>query len=433
VTLSDDEIKQFYDRNKESLKEPLKVQVEYLSYPFEQFASRDRISDSEIEEYYRSHRDTKFHTPKQARVRDIMIRVPPGADDKQKQTVQSRAERLAAEARSGKDFAQLAKRESEDPTGAQGGDLGWITQGQMPANLDAAIFSLAKGETSRPVETPSGWHIIKVEETKEQKTKSMEEAKEEITRLLRAEKAKQEAAKTAHRDREKALSGTAFTNLAQESGAPLDITRHFTSGEVLPEIGQAPEFYKAAFSLGAKDVSPVIEGPKAYYILKLKERKEPVLPPLEAVRPAIEKRLRESRAHEMAAQKANGLLQQLKQEKDIHKVARQNGLTVAETGWFVRSAAEIPKVGDAQELGAGVTSVSAHQPIPERVFTQNGSVFVFAFKDGQPADLERFEREKDTLMKQALAESQQRVLQKFRDGLKSKAKIQVHAGALEEI
>jgi peptidyl-prolyl cis-trans isomerase D len=433
IKLTDEEIKMFYDRNMESLKEPLKVAVEYLSYPFEQFSSSNQINDKEIEEYYQRNRETKFHTPKQARVRYIMVRLPAGTDARQKQDIQNRADRIAAEARAGKDFAELAKRESEDPSAAEGGDIGWITQGQMPPNLDKAIFSLRKGETSSPIETTAGWHLVKVEEVKEQKTQTLKEATQEITRILRAEKAKEEAAKIAQRDREKALSGSDFANLAKESGVALNATRAFTSGEVLPEIGQAPEFYKSAFSLAAKNVSPVVEGPKAYYILKVKERKEPVLPPLETVQPTIETRLRESKAHDMAAQRASSLLEQLKKEKDIHKVARQNGLTVSETGWFVRSAPEIPKVGPNQELSASGITISAHQPLPDRIFKHKDSVFLFAFKEGQPADMQRFEREKDSITKQALAESQQRVLQKFKEGLKAKAKIQVHTAALEEI
>jgi peptidyl-prolyl cis-trans isomerase D len=433
VKLTDEETTTFYERNQESLKEPLKVQVEYLSYPFEKFSSSTQLNDKEIEEYYQAHRETKFQTPKQARVRYIVLRLPPGSDANQKQAVQKRADRIAAEARAGKDFAQLAKQESEDPSAAQGGDIGWITQGQMPPSLEKAIFSSGKGEISQPVETPAGWHVVKVEEIKEQKTQSLKEATQEITQILRAEKAKQEAAKIAQRDREKALSGTDFANVAKESGGAFNVTRAFTSGEVLPEIGQAPEFYKSALSLSAKSVSPVIDGPKAYYILKVKEKKEPVLPPFEAVRPTIETRLKDSKAYDMAAQKGSSLLEQLKKEKDIHKVAQQNGLAVGETGWFVRSAPEIPKVGEIQELSGSGIAISAHQPLPDRIFTQKDSVFLFAFKEGQPADMERFEREKDSITKQALAESQQRVLQKFKDGLKAKAKIQVNAAPLEEI
>jgi peptidyl-prolyl cis-trans isomerase D len=433
VKLSDEEVKQFYDRNKESLKEPLKLQVEYLSYPFEQFASAMPISDKEIEEYYQANRDTKFHTPKQARVRYILLGAVPGADAKQKEALQSRANRIVSEARAGKNFTQLAKQESADPSAAQGGDLGWIQQGQMPPNFDKAIFALAKGEISAPIESPAGLHIFQVEEVKQQKTQSLKEATQEISRMLRAEKGKQEAAKTANRYREKALAGGDFAQLAKESGAAVNVTRPFTSGEVLPEIGQAPEFYKSAFSLGGKDLSPVIEGSNAYYILKIKERREPVLPAFEAVRPRIEKGLKESKAYEMAAQKANGLLEQLKKDRDLQKVAQQNGLVVGETGWFLRNAPEIPKVGELQEFKSGGIAVSAHQPIPERIFTQKDAALVFAFKGSQEADMERFEKDKDTIMKQALAESQQKILQKFKEGLKAKAKIQVYAAALKEI
>ena len=101
------------------------------------------------------------------------------------------------------------------------------------------------------------------------------------------------------RDREKALSGNDLPKLAQESGVTVNVTRPFTTGEVLPEVGQAPEFYKNALSLNPKDISPVIEGPNAYYVLKIKQRSEPTIPPFDAVRSNIEKSLKESKAHEM--------------------------------------------------------------------------------------------------------------------------------------
>jgi hypothetical protein len=142
--------------------------------------------------------------------------------------------------------------------------------------------------------------------------------------------------------------------------------------------------------------------------------------------------LKESKAHELLGQRANSLLEQLKKEKDIARVAAQNRLKLEETGWFVRSAPQLPKIGELSEMKTGGVVLSAQKPIPERVYTQKDAAYVLAFKEGQGADMERFEKEKDTLTKQALAESRQRVLQKFVEGLKAKAKIQVHAGTLEE-
>ncbi|MGE5303161.1 MAG: SurA N-terminal domain-containing protein [Alphaproteobacteria bacterium] len=432
VKLSEEEIKQYYDHNKETLKEPLKVQVEYLSYPFEQFASSVEINDKEIEDYYQANRDSKFHRPKQVKLRYISVRVAPEADAKQKEAARARANRILADARAGKDFAQLAKKESDDPTASKGGDLGWVVQGQLPPEVDKVVFTLSKGGISDPIETPAGWQIVKVDDVRNETTLTLKEAREEITRTLKAEKAKREAAKIADRDREKALAGSDFAQLARESQVAVHLTGFFTTGETVPEIGQNPEFYKAAFALKAKEVSPVIEGAKDYYLMRLRERKEPSVPPFEAVKSDIEKRLRESKAHELLLNKANALLEQLKKEKDLGKLAAQNGLKLEETGWFARSAPQLPKIGELTELkGAGIT-VTAQKPIAERVYTQKDAAYLFALKDSQGADMERFEKEKDSLIKQALEEARQRVAQRFMEGLKSKATIQVHSESVEE-
>ena len=432
VKLTEDEIKKFYDRNKDSLKEPLKIQVEYLSYPFDQLSSSAQIGDKEIEDYYQVNRESKFHKPKEAKVRYISIRMPPTADAKQKDEARARAHRIVADARAGKDFAQIAKGESDDPSAAKGGDVGWIAQGQLPQPLDKAVFGLAKGEVSNAIETPAGLQIVKVEDTKEEKTQSLKEATPEITRMLKAEKGKREAATTADRDREKALSGSDFNKLAQDRGAAVNVTRWFSNGEVLPEIGPNQEFYKNAFVLAVKDVSPVIEGSSAYYLLRIKERKEPTVPALEAVRRNIENGLRESKAHELLLQKANGFLDQLKKEKDIARLAERNSLKLEETGWFLRNAPQLPKIGELSELKAGGIVLSAQKPVAERIYAQKDAAYILAFKESQGADMERFEREKETLAKQALAESRQRILQKFMEGLKAKAKIQIHAASLQE-
>jgi peptidyl-prolyl cis-trans isomerase D len=432
VKVTEEEIKKFYDHNKETLKEPLRVQVEYLSYPFDQFASPVQINDKEIEDYYRANRDSKFHKPKEAKLRHISVRVAPDADAKQKQAARVRANRLLADARAGKDFAQLAKKESDDPTASKGGDLGWVVQGQLPPPLDKAVFSLSKGGISDLIETPGGLQIVKVDDVKNETTLTLKEASEEITRSLKAEKAKGEAAKIADRDREKALAGGDFAQLAQDSRAAVRVTELFTTGETVPEIGQNPEFYKAAFALKAKEVSPVIEGAKSYYLLRLKQRKEPSVPPLEVVKADIEKRLKESKAQERLLDKANALLEQLKKEKDIGQLAGQNGLKLEETGWFARNAPQLPKIGELTELrGAGV-AVTAQKPIAERVYTQKDGAYLFALRDSQGADMERFEREKNSLTQQALAEARQHVAQKFMEGLKSKANVKLRSESLEE-
>ncbi len=429
VKLSEDDIKQFYERNKELLKEPLKLQVEYLSYPLDRYAAGVQVSEKEIEDYYQANRDSKFRRPKELKLRYVSIRVPPGAAAKQIEDARARADRVVAEARAGKDFAQLAKQYSDDASAAKGGDLGWTTQGQLPPQL-AGVINLAKGAVSDVIEGAGRFQIVKIEDSREEKTGTLQDLTPEITRILKTEKGKREAAKVADRDREKALSGGDLAKLAQESGVAVSVTPWLSNGQVLPEIGQNQEFYKNAFALGPKELSPVVEGNSAYYLLKIKERKEPAVPPLETVRPNVEKGLKESKAYEIVVQRANGLLDQLKKEKDIAKLAEKNGLKLEETGWFLRNAPQLPKIGEVPEMRTGIT-LSTEKPIADKVLTQKDVVYILAFKGNQEADMERFESEKEALTKQALAETRQQVLQKFIEGLKSKAKIQIHSGALE--
>ncbi len=354
----------------------------------------------------------------------------PDADAKQKDAARARAERIVKEARSGKDFAQLAKKESDDPSAAKGGDLGWLTQGQLPPQL-ASIFTLEKGQVSDVIDTPSGFQVVKVEDTKAEKAPNLKESSAEITKTLKLEKAKREAAKVVEADRQRALSGTDFSKLAQDGGATLNVTNWIANGEVAPEVGQNEEFYKSAFALAAKETSQIIAGNGSYYLLRVKERKEPAVPPLENVRAQIEKGLKESKAYEAALQKGNTMLDQLKKDKDIAKVASANDMKVEETGWFQRNAPQLPKIGDLVDLKAGTLPLSAQKPIADKLYTQKDAAYILAFKDSQAADMEQFEREKDNLKKQASAEARQRALIKFLESLKAKAKIKVNNAFLE--
>ncbi len=432
VKLTEDDIKKYYERNKDSLKEPLRVQVEYLAYPYDQFTASVEVSDKEIAEYYKANLKTRFHKPKEVKVRYVSIALAPGADADQKKAAQARAEAVVKEARGGKDFAELAKRESSDSTAAKGGDVGWLAAGQVPPPMEKVLFSLAKGAVSDAIETPAGFQIFKVEDIREERTPTLKEASAEISKILKTEKAKREAAKIADREREKALSGSSFNELAQASRATLKTTKLIANGEIVPEIGENQEFYKNAFALSSKETSPMVEGKDAYYLLRLKQRKEAAVPPLETLRNQIEKILRESKGYELALQRGNNLIEQLKKEKDVGKVAQANNLKVAETGWFVRAAPQLPKIGELPELKAGPIALSEQKPIADKLYTQQDALYIFAFKGSQGADMEQFEKDKESIKKQALAESRQRALVKFMEGLKNKAQIRLNTAFLEE-
>ncbi|MGE3993934.1 MAG: peptidylprolyl isomerase [Pseudorhodoplanes sp.] len=94
------------------------------------------------------------------------------------------AKAVAEELKKGADFAELAKQKSKDGSAAQGGDLDYFTKDQMVAEFAEAAFKLDKGQTSDPVQTKFGWHIIKVEDKRDRQAPSFDSVKDQIETYL---------------------------------------------------------------------------------------------------------------------------------------------------------------------------------------------------------------------------------------------------------
>ena len=83
-------------------------------------------------------------------------------------------------------------------------------------------------------------------------------------------------------------------------------------------------------------------------------------------------------------------------------------------------------------MKGGPITLNEQKPFPDKLYTQKDALYLLAFKAREGADMEQFEREKETIKKQAIAESRQRALFRFMEGLKSKAKIELNTAFLEE-
>ena len=120
--------------------------------------------------------------------RHILVKLDKGATPEQQSKALEKAKALAAEARKpGVDFAELAKKKSDGPSAADGGDLGTFRRGVMVPEFDKVAFALPEGGVSDPVRTSFGWHIIKVEERKSAPVKPFEEVKDQLQEKLTRE------------------------------------------------------------------------------------------------------------------------------------------------------------------------------------------------------------------------------------------------------
>lgn len=144
------------------------------------------VTDADIHEFYVANPD-KFTRPEAVRARHILIQVPAGSDAATRQAARARIEDVLAKARKkGADFAELARKYSEDSSAADGGDLGIFPRGRMVGPFEAAAFSLKAGQISGVVETEYGYHVIKVEEYFPKKLVSEDEARERVRAAMTA-------------------------------------------------------------------------------------------------------------------------------------------------------------------------------------------------------------------------------------------------------
>lgn len=95
------------------------------------------------------------------------------------------AQSLIEELEGGADFAELAQQNSTGPSGPNGGQLGWFSPGMMVPSFEEAVFELEVGEISAPVETQFGWHVVKLNETREQDAPALDQVRADLVEGLR--------------------------------------------------------------------------------------------------------------------------------------------------------------------------------------------------------------------------------------------------------
>jgi len=146
------------------------------------------VSEEEIKDYYENNKD-EFITPEMVKARHILIRTDRNATEMEKKKAKEKAEAILKRIKGGEDFVKLASEFSEDHgSKPRGGDLGFFPRGRMVKPFEDAAFALKPGEVSEVIESPFGYHIIKVEERKEALLEPYEQAKENIREKLLQEK-----------------------------------------------------------------------------------------------------------------------------------------------------------------------------------------------------------------------------------------------------
>jgi peptidyl-prolyl cis-trans isomerase D len=433
VTLSDEELAKWVADNPDRYRTPPRVRVRYAAYQPKDFAALATPSDEAVKTYYDAHRDDRFTAPEEIRARHILIKVPPDADEQQRAEARKKAEDALAKVQKGGDFAKLAQQISEDAGSAsKGGDLGLFSRGKMVPAFDAAAFALEPGAVSDVVESPFGFHIIKVEDKLPGGQKPLEAVRQEIVQTLSEEQGLELARKQAESDRREVVRGK---RLADVAGSRLKDTPPFAATDEVPGVGRLKAFTDAAFALGPDQPSDLIEGDDVIYLLEPIERLDPHVPPVAELGDRPVEDAKRARAEALAKERGEKLLARAK-EIGLDKAAAEQQLPIETTGPFERRAGVVPKLAGAPELRTDALALTAAQPLAPKLYGVGGDAVVVGLKERVPSDPAGLADAKDTIKATLLQQKQQEAIQAFMNHLKERAQqdgaLAVHADAVAE-
>ena len=336
VVVSEDDARSAFERAGEEYHRDEQRVIRYLVVETAKLRRLLEVDEKELAGYYEDHRD-EFLQGEQANARHILIRVAPDATEAEGAEVEVRANGVAAIARQGADFSELAAIHSEDPGSKDsGGDLGWFGRGRMVKEFEDAVFSAKPGEIIGPVKSQFGYHIIRVEAFRPEHQQPFEEVEEQVRfRVVEGRAAAEaEARATALMRRletERPDTQTQWQAIADEDEAVvLNQSPPFDTGAAIPGASEGAELADEAFAAVVGDIHGPVATPRGWIVWQLEEIRPAGIPPFDDVRTEVEQTLRRERALTLTVEEGRQLAERWRQGGDGADLASEIGSAVTE-------------------------------------------------------------------------------------------------------
>ena len=438
---SDTELKAYYDRNKQTYVNsiPEKRQLKYIVLDNAKMLTQTQVTQQDLQDYYDNHRD-EYRVPEQVNVRHILIKTPlPGPDGKVDQkgvdAARAKAEDVLKQVQAGGNFAELAKKYSEDTGSAkEGGSLGWIGRGRTVPEFEKEAFSLPKGGTSGLVQSSYGFHIIHVDDKQDAHVKSLDEVKAQIEPQLKQQKASQAAQKEADELLKDARGADGLEKTAASHGLQLISTDFVTSKDTLPGIGNDQQFMQAAFGQTVNAPPDEVGLHSGYAIYQVTAVKPPATPTFEEARARVEEEFKNERAAQDLSQKTQELSDRAKAEHDLKKAAKELGAEFKSSD-FVLPDGQVPDIG-SMSGPASVAFTLKPGEISGPIDNGNSGVVLSVIDRQAPTDQD-FAAKKDSIREQLLQQKQMEIFGLFlgdlRDSMQKAGKIKINQKELDAL
>ncbi|WP_131667201.1 SurA N-terminal domain-containing protein [Psychrobacter pygoscelis] len=313
VTVTPEAIKAYYESHKDSLKSKAMVDLAYIQLT-PQTVQVPEVTEEDIQQQYAAYKQS-LTAEDDRELAQILVT---GAD------AQQQAAKIKAELDQGANFAQLAKRYSEDPTGQQGGAIGRFNPsvfGNDAANVEAALQGLTVGEVSQPVKTSYGYQIFTVTKDNSADVPSLDSMREELTAKAAAYKREAAYADKITAINDLAADGFSMEDIAQQEGLQVRNIKDYSKTDNQSVLSQPAVINQAFddFTIHDQAVTTGIEVANGTVWVQPTNYRPIQTLSLDQARNSIAQLLRQQKATKLALNDAKKIAQTIKVPADINK------------------------------------------------------------------------------------------------------------------
>lgn len=439
---TESELQAYYERNKQTYVNsiPERRQLKYVVLDNARMLAQTKATQQQLEDYYNQHRD-EFRIPEQVTVRQIVINKPlAGTDGKVDQkalaAARAKADDVAKQLTAGGNFADLAKKYSDDATKQNGGLVGSVRPDVFPdAAVKAAVVSTAKGQSSDVISAGYAFVIIHVDDKQDARVKPLAEVKDQIEPLINQQNAAQEAQKVADQLLSQArASGSSLEKAAASKGLQVTTTDYVASHDALPGIGADPQFMNMVFAQeknAPPDLATVHSG---FVIYQVTDVRPPSTPTFAEIRDRLESEFKNERAAQLLSQRTQELADQAKAKHDLKKAAKEAGAQL-KTSDFVAPDAQVPDIGSLTGPASAAFTLKPGE-VSGPIITGNTGA-VLSLLERQPPPDQDFAAKKDQiregLTQEKQAESFGLFLSDLHDRMQKAGQIKINQAQLDTL
>ncbi|HEY1209916.1 MAG TPA: peptidylprolyl isomerase [Terracidiphilus sp.] len=345
INPSDSDLEAFFKKNaaRYASAVPEQRKITYFAFtPNELPGGTPQPTQQEIQQYFNAHL-SEYSVPEQARSRHILIKVAPGADARTDAAAKAKADALLKQIKSGANFADLARKNSEDSSKEMGGELGFFRRGATVPEFEKALFNQKIGDTEI-VKSQFGYHILQVEERQPEHHQSLDEVRPAIVATLVRLKAT-----AAEENYARALTSEAIKNGLEKTAAAHHLV--VTTTPLVGAQGVISAFVDSTQILGkafqSRQGDPpqfTPTGEEAYAIFQVTEIAPAHAPAFADWKKNVLKDFQDQQLPVLLGQKTQELAEKAKNLNDLSKAAKAVGATL-KTSDLVGPSDQVPEFG----------------------------------------------------------------------------------------